>query len=139
MMLSHHFSLAEMTSTSTGLPNKPSDCDIERLKRLANKLEEVRYALGNRPIRITSGYRGELVNRAVGGAKTSAHMRGDAADFTCYEYGSVKQICLAIIDAEIEFDQLLAEPGWVHFGLSDTPRGQVMTMKDGKYTPWISL
>jgi peptidoglycan hydrolase-like protein with peptidoglycan-binding domain len=44
------------------------------------KLEELRRAIGNRPIIINSGYRCPTHNRNVGGAKNSQHMYGKAVD-----------------------------------------------------------
>ncbi len=44
------------------------------------KLEELRRAIGNRPIIINSGYRCSTHNRNVGGAKKSQHLYGKAAD-----------------------------------------------------------
>lgn len=44
------------------------------------KLEELRRAIGNRPIIINSGYRCPTHNKNVGGAKNSQHMYGKAAD-----------------------------------------------------------
>lgn len=44
------------------------------------KLEELRSAVGNRPMIITSGYRCPTHNRNVGGAKQSQHMKGTACD-----------------------------------------------------------
>lgn len=133
MKLSEHFSLREFTATSTSLPNIPSDIEVERIKRLAKVLEEVRTVLGH-PILISSGFRSELVNRSVGGVDNSAHKLGLAADFTSPEFGTPKQICMAIIDAGIHFDQLILEyksskagGDWVHFGLGATNRQQVLT------------
>lgn len=143
MNLSPHFSLAELTVTTTGLPNVPTLGHLANLKRLANTLEQVRYALGNRPITITSGYRSDEVNKANKGSKTSEHKNGNAADFSCPRYGSPKQVCLCILDAEIEFDQLILEykgdHTWVHLGLRDVNRGQVMTINNGKLTQGITL
>jgi uncharacterized protein YcbK (DUF882 family) len=45
---------------------------------LIEKLEEVRVALG--PLRVTSGYRCPQHNKDVGGAPSSSHMAGLAAD-----------------------------------------------------------
>lgn len=45
-------------------------------------LEPARAALG-RPLRITSGYRAEALNTAVGGSPTSQHLLAQAADVTC--------------------------------------------------------
>jgi zinc D-Ala-D-Ala carboxypeptidase len=47
---------------------------------LLEKLEQLRTAIGNRPIYINSGYRCPTHNRNVGGAKNSQHMYGKAAD-----------------------------------------------------------
>ncbi|GAA2611149.1 D-Ala-D-Ala carboxypeptidase family metallohydrolase [Dactylosporangium fulvum] len=44
------------------------------------KLQALRHALGDQPIRVTSGFRSVACNNAVGGAATSRHLYGDAAD-----------------------------------------------------------
>ncbi|GAA0674815.1 D-Ala-D-Ala carboxypeptidase family metallohydrolase [Streptomyces malaysiensis subsp. malaysiensis] len=46
------------------------------------KLEAMRHALGDVPITISSGFRSYACNSAVGGASTSRHLYGDAADLT---------------------------------------------------------
>lgn len=143
MNLSPHFSIAELTVTTTGIPNTPTLEHLVNLKRLAETLEQVRYALGRRPVIVSSAFRNEAVNNANNGSKTSEHKNGNAADFTCPTYGSPKQVCLCILDAEIEFDQLILEyrgdHTWVHIGLRDHNRGQVMTIRDGKITQGITL
>ena len=84
MMLSSHFSLAEMIASDTalrhGINNAPGPHEIDNLKRLcALVLEPLRAAIGQ-PIRITSGYRSSLLNTLVGGSRTSDHCAGRAAD-----------------------------------------------------------
>lgn len=44
------------------------------------KLQALRHALGDQPIRVTSGFRSTACNNAVGGASNSRHLYGDAAD-----------------------------------------------------------
>ncbi|MFJ2229481.1 D-Ala-D-Ala carboxypeptidase family metallohydrolase [Streptomyces halstedii] len=44
------------------------------------KLEALRHALGDQPLRVTSGFRSASCNSAVGGASDSRHMYGDAVD-----------------------------------------------------------
>jgi len=44
------------------------------------KLEALRHALGDQPIRVTSGFRSVSCNNAAGGSATSRHLYGDAVD-----------------------------------------------------------
>lgn len=52
----------------------------ENAKRTMWKLEAMRKALGDQPIRVTSGFRSVACNDAVGGAPDSRHLYGDSAD-----------------------------------------------------------
>lgn len=47
---------------------------------LVAALERLRTIIGNRPIRIVSGYRSPAYNRRIGGAKRSQHLYNRAAD-----------------------------------------------------------
>jgi zinc D-Ala-D-Ala carboxypeptidase len=40
----------------------------------------MRHALGDQPIRVTSGFRSVACNNAAGGSSTSRHLYGDAVD-----------------------------------------------------------
>lgn len=53
---------------------------LENLERLVVRLEVVRVQLGNRSIKITSGWRDMQTNKRVGGARLSRHLTGEAAD-----------------------------------------------------------
>lgn len=48
--------------------------------KLVGLLEAIRALAGHKPVIITSGYRCEQHNRAVGGAQNSQHLYGTAAD-----------------------------------------------------------
>ncbi|WP_175689711.1 D-Ala-D-Ala carboxypeptidase family metallohydrolase [Burkholderia anthina] len=138
MNLTDHFALSEMTQSETasrrGIDNSPPLAIVENLKRTAQTLEQVRSLLGAKPILISSGYRSPALNKAVGGASNSAHVQGLAADFTCPGYGSPLAICKRLVDARVEFDQLIQEGTWVHIGLAPAgqrPRQQVLTAHFG--------
>ncbi len=50
-------------------------------KRLSKLLESIRHILGDAPIKVNSGYRNMLLNKAVGSKVTaSSHTRFEAAD-----------------------------------------------------------
>lgn len=128
--LTEHFSVKELTITNTGYDNTPTNEIINNLQTLAQALEKVRTACGNKPIRILSAYRSPDVNHAVGGSKTSSHMKGLAADCTV-EGMTLKEIFKAVRESGIVYDQLIMEPTWIHFGLAENPRKQNL-IYDGK-------
>jgi len=56
-------------------------CGMVRVNiRLVHMLEALRARLGGRPVIVTSGYRCPAHNRAVGGARLSQHLYGNAVD-----------------------------------------------------------
>lgn len=78
LKISQKYTLADLTPTSTGIENNPSENELESIKKLAAVLEKIESKLG--PFRIPSAYRNSAVNAAVGGSSTSRHMTGEAAD-----------------------------------------------------------
>ena len=133
--LSEHFTLEELTFSATAqrkqIDNKPPAEVLDNMKRLAAGLEEVRAALGNKPMRINSGYRSPKLNRAVGGARLSAHMAGYAADFVCPDFGSPLKIVKALAATGIQFDKLIQEGTWVHISFAPEARRQLLTAHFG--------
>lgn len=124
MQLSKHFSLEEMTKSQTasrkGIDNTPTPEVVENLKLLCeNVLEYIRVRFG-KPITVNSGYRGPALNKAIGGAKNSQHMTGQAADIEII--GVDNKVLFNWIKDNVEFDQLILEyykegvpdSGWVH-------------------------
>jgi hypothetical protein len=118
--LSPHFDLSEFvvsqTASRLGIENYPPEYAIENLKRVAQWLEGVRILLGV-PIIISSGYRCLELNNAVGGSPKSQHVLGQAVDFTAPGFGGPRHVIDRIIDAGMNYDQLILEfppNGWVH-------------------------
>ncbi|MBS0461764.1 MAG: peptidase M15A [Proteobacteria bacterium] len=132
MNLSPHFDLPEFLRSDTalrlGIDMTPPPPVVAALTALAvNVLEPLRAHLGA-PIHITSGYRPLRLNTAIGGALTSQHMVGQAADI--YVTGMTPpQLCRAIIAFGVPFDQCISEFGWTHvsFNPAGKQRGQVLT------------
>ena len=141
-MLTAHFSLREMYASGTairlGIENVPDEAVIKRLQQLCERvLEPLRQRFG--VIRITSGYRCERLNRAVGGVKNSQHLRGEAADIHVSDI-EVGRKMFRFIKENLEFDQLLFEHirengvCWLHVSYrnpsSSLPEGEGGLTKD---------
>lgn len=147
-MISKHVSLKEGTFSATAIRlniqqiiNAPT---LENMKRVANEcFEPLREYLG-RPIRITSFYRSPEVNRAIGGAKNSAHTRGEAIDFSAGKRNKEAFHWLAL---NVEFDQLIYEfgndenPDWIHVAkVASGNRNQILrAIKRAGKTVYIPL
>lgn len=106
--LSEHFTLSELTRTSTGLKNEPSVGAITNLKRLSVCFLEVFREYINSVILINSGYRSKEVNKAVGGSLTSDHMDGTAVDIRVPKMTPI-QLWKKIIGSGIQFKQVILE------------------------------
>lgn len=136
MRLTLNFSLEQLSYSETAqrecIDNTPGADIVDNLRLLAEGLERVRMLTGY-PLDISSAYRCPELNRRVGGARTSQHTLGLAADFTCAEFGPPVDIIKAIRASDIEFDQCILEYAkWVHISFSKTPRGKVLTIYDPK-------
>jgi len=137
--LTAHFTLEEFTRSdkarSLSIDNTPAPVIVANLRRLARFNELVRLELAGASIIISSGYRCQALNRAVGGAGNSAHLEGLACDFTAPAFGTPMEICQAMEKSYLQFDQLIYErvggAVWVHLGIAvegKTPRRQVLTI-----------
>jgi hypothetical protein len=121
MRLTPHFTLAELTFSQTAarenIENRPNAEQIENLRLLClNILEPVRVGIG-KPITVTSGFRSARLNKAVGGAPSSQHLTGQAADIVCFAMPA-KALFKRIIRMRLPYDQLIYEgtknTAWVH-------------------------
>jgi hypothetical protein len=138
MLLSPHFSLHEFTRSQTasrlGIKNEPSEQHIYNLKIWCAKIGEPVRSHYGKPVIISSGYRCDDLNRAIGGSTGSQHRRGQAVDF---EVAGVSNLNVAKwIEKNLEFDQLILEfynicdphSGWVHCSaLEEGGRRSVLT------------
>jgi zinc D-Ala-D-Ala carboxypeptidase len=141
MQLSPHFTLAELTASTTaarlGLDNAPEPELLPRLVLLAEMLERIRSTL-NVPVIVTSGYRSPPVNRAVGGVTSSDHTQGHAADIVAPRFGSASDVAtlLAPMVSVLGIGQLILEgvkgKQWVHVSTRAPERSvnRVLTITD---------
>lgn len=132
--LQQHFWLSEFLRSDTalrrGIDNVPRAGELSNIRNvLAPGMVRVRNLLRT-PVLITSGYRSEALNAAVGGSKSSQHLQGLAADFISPDFGTPRKIAQMLMErsTEIRFDQLIWEGQWVHISfVPGAPRGEVLT------------
>jgi zinc D-Ala-D-Ala carboxypeptidase len=130
--LTPHFAAEELSCTQhREFDNTPPPEVVGTLRLTAARMEQVRRLLGDRVISVSSGYRCRALNRAVGGARTSAHLTGDAVDFNCYGFGDPLAVCRALAASDLAFDQMIEEGTWVHISFDPRMRRQVLTRRDG--------
>ncbi|ADV42466.1 D-Ala-D-Ala carboxypeptidase family metallohydrolase [Bacteroides helcogenes] len=165
-----HFTMEDCTHSNTaiakGIDNTPGTEHkahiIESIETLIDSLHDAweqhcnENGLGTPGIRISSGYRGPALNKAVGGSTTSAHCHGYAFDLVPV-YGKsdtpamktnkmveFKHFCRRFLSAGHPFDQLISEgenkqgvPTWMHVGYKHpdghAQRCQFLSMIDGMY------
>ena len=131
MNLSPNFSLAELTHTDhREFVNTPNPSEMANLIRLAVFLEEVKTAIGGKPVMINSAFRCKQVNDAVGSKDTSQHRIGCAADIRVPNM-TPDEVVKAVIASGIGYDQIIREfDRWTHISIpsvaGDNPRRQAL-------------
>jgi len=143
--LSQNFTKQEYIKSQTalrqGIDNIPTEEHMGNATALfRNVVQKVRDQFGVTVI--NSGYRGEALNKAVGGSSTSQHCKGEAVDIECP--GTPNYDVAKWIEDNLDFDQLILEfytpgvpdSGWVHVSYkSEGNRKSVLTaMKENGKT-----
>jgi hypothetical protein len=130
--MAKYFNLEEFLTSSTArqksIENLPSWDVIDHLKELASFLDQLREDWGS-GIKVTSGFRNDKLNSAVGGVGSSVHMIGYAADIVPAN-GKFKEFTQFIEKwaKTKSFDQIIIEKSkksqWVHIGLFNNKHQQ---------------
>lgn len=131
--MAKYFTIGELCKSDVAvekrIANTPDNTTTERMNALMEEcLDKVREMWG-KPIGVNSGYRSADLNRAVGGAKNSQHLRGEAADITAGTKENNRKLFDLIVASDIPFDQLIDESGykWLHISYcKDYNRKQVL-------------
>lgn len=131
MQLSKNLSLNEVTKSNTatrlGIDNTPNEHHLLALRATAvNVFQKIREHF-NAPIFVSSGYRGPALNKAINGATSSQHCKGEALDLDMdFRSGPTNREVFEYIRKNLLFDQLIWEfgddynPGWVHVSFSQS-------------------
>ena len=150
-MISKHVSYKEATHSATALrrnlDNTPNKEQLQCMKDIAENLfEPLRKWVGG-PIKINSFFRGEPVNKAIGGSTRPQHMKGQAMDIDdTFGYKTNAEMYYYIKD-NLDFDQMIWEfgddknPNWVHISyVTHRPNRKKLTIayKENGRTKYIN-
>ena len=113
--------LKSRTATRLGLSNSPNEEHIKNMQALAENIFQPLRDYFGVPIHISSGYRSEALNKAIGGSKSSQHCKGEAMDIDRDGYSQPDNAQIfEYIKKNLDFDQMIWEfgtqknPEWVH-------------------------
>ena len=134
-----HFTPDEMIHSDTadrlGIDNAPTGDVTDNLDRLVTRvLDKLRDGWG-RPIIVTSGYRCKELNTAVGGARNSQHLKGQATDIVSDDFEAFRRLVRRWCK-DNEFDQCIFEHGggreWIHISyVEGRNRRQIIDLSVG--------
>jgi hypothetical protein len=122
--ISKHITYAEAIHSNTakrcGIENIPNEEQTKNMIELAEKIFEPLRLWAGGPIKITSMFRSENLNKALNGASSSQHCKGMAMDIDDVYGCKTNKEMFDWIRSHCNFDQLIWEfgdddnPAWVH-------------------------
>lgn len=134
--ISYEESVTSQTAIRKSIPNIPNDMQLVNMQLVGIRVFDVIREHFKTPLRVSSFFRSLLLNNAVGGSKTSQHVKGQAIDIQGTGKVSNKMIFDYIKD-NLDFDQLIWEfgndknPSWVHVSYvsKEKNRKQILYIK----------
>lgn len=144
-MISRNFRMAEFSASATaaaaGIPNVIPENVKPAVRALVLNLLQPLCDAVDWHDRINSGYRSPEVNKLVGGAVTSQHLKGEAADNVFFKKMGGKTVYVAPIDvlrvvvaSGLDFDQMIAYNGFVHLSYAATRPNRRQILYNKSYT-----
>jgi zinc D-Ala-D-Ala carboxypeptidase len=134
MKLSKFVNLSDAIKSQTairkGIDNSPTEAHLENIKRTSELFDKIKEKFPKAVI--SSFYRSDKLNKAIGGSKTSQHSTGEAIDIDSQDNLFNAEI-FNFIKLNLPFDQLIWEfgnsqnPDWVHVSVkAEKNRNQVL-------------
>ena len=123
MYIPKFFGLAELINSATakanGIANVPNWSNINNMLYLCEHILDPIRVIYGKPIRVSSCYRCNLLNKKVGGVSNSQHLQGLAADITATNMAALERA----IDENGIYDQFIKETSangssWYHISIA---------------------
>lgn len=130
--ISRDFTWGEMIRSRTAdayeIENRPGTVEMVAIERLVKELLQPLRDLYGKPIRISSGYRCDKLNKLVGGVATSQHLKGEAADCVV---SNTEEFIEILQDSGLVFDQVIwyRKRDFVHLSLKGSGNRRVINYK----------
>jgi hypothetical protein len=138
------------TAVRKGIDNTPQGKQFQAMIKLCAYVYDDVCEYFNCKIPVTSFYRSEKLNKAIGGSATSQHCNGEAIDMDCdtLTSGLANKHIFNYIKNNLTFDQLIWEfgddnnPDWVHCSVSYDGRNRMEVLRAFKiknqtiYSQW---
>lgn len=138
--ISRHFNYEEFEfsqkANELGIDNHITSENIRFAIRLLvlNLLQPLRDKV-QRPLVLNSGYRSPALNKnkAVGGAKDSQHLKGEAADISCKDAMEVLLLAQIIFRYSLPFDQMILHDSFLHLSFKANGQQRHQILYDKSY------
>ena len=130
-----YFTIKELCASATAQKNNIANIPTKEHEKsltllVDNVLDKLREWYG-KPVIVSSGYRGPVLNKLVGGVASSQHCKGEAADIIASNRNDNYKLFNYIKD-KLPFDQLIWEkgddknPSWIHVSYSTRHRRETL-------------
>lgn len=134
--ISYQEAVTSQTAVRKKIVNIPSPAVLLNMQLVGIRVFDVVREHYGSPLRVSSFFRSLLLNNAVGGSKTSQHVKGQAIDMQGTGKVTNKMI-FDYIKENLDFDQLIWEfgddenPAWVHVSYvsKEKNRKQILYIK----------
>ena len=133
--ISYNEGVYSRTALRRGIDNKPNKEQLTNMKLIGEKIfEPLREYVGG-PIKINSFFRGEELNKAIGGSSKSQHCKGQAMDIDDTFGYKTNAKMYDFIKHNLDFDQMIWEfgdddnPNWVHVSYVSPDKNRQVCLK----------
>lgn len=134
IQISRNFKLSEFiyseTALEKGIDNIPTEEVIENITLLVTNLLQPLRSLFGKPLILSSGYRSQELNRAVGGVYNSQHLIGQAADIRTT---NPQELLALLKSSHLMFDQAItykSKPHLLHLSYKATGNRNMILYRD---------
>lgn len=132
--ITENFTYEEMIFSATaqrlGIGNYPNTDQLKNLLVLCRDVLQPSRDEWGKPMQITSGFRNQQLNKAVGGVANSYHLQGKAADIKINGAEQGNQLAKILLKRD-KTDTVIIEHTkqggwWLHVQWSEKPRHKLM-------------